>query len=47
MYSPISGIPELNAVYLATQKGKYLPQYAKALISLIYRQCEFCSEARS
>ena len=44
---PISGITERNAVYLVTQKGKYLPQYAKDLISLIYRQCESCSDAQS
>ena len=42
---PINSITKKNKVYLVTQKDKFLPQYVKDFIDLLYRQSEACAEA--
>lgn len=39
---PIQGLSVKNPVFLISQRGRYLPQYAKALIGMIRQQCRAC-----
>lgn len=41
---PIKGLDDTNSVSLITVRGKYFPQYAKQLFSILKQQCECYSK---